>query len=236
MLTWELVKAEIDARRPMVLMVDANGDVSPDHLVTVIGYREINGYPEYGCWDTWSTTVVRWQRFGVWRPVPPGAYGAASPSTLAPLPRSRHPNRRPRRHRPHTGTDPNARRRHHGTADHVSGADDAWHQSGVNLTLRHSTTNLAWRTPRLLVDGGAWSYRESLTVTLQRKKGVTSGVHTVAYRSADLAGNVESAQFVQVKLDGVPPKTSSNADGATHAGSFALELTPVDTLSGVATT
>ena len=54
-LTWDMVKAEIDGARPMVFLVDSDGDGRTDHFVTVIGYREVNGYPEYACWDTWSS-------------------------------------------------------------------------------------------------------------------------------------------------------------------------------------
>ena len=62
-LTWPIVTAELDAARPMVFGVDSDGDGACDHFVTVIGYRDTSGYPEYCCWDTWSTTLVRWERF-----------------------------------------------------------------------------------------------------------------------------------------------------------------------------
>ena len=52
-LTWTLVKGEIDAGRPLVFLVDSSGDGDTDHFVTVVGYRESGGYPEYACWDTW---------------------------------------------------------------------------------------------------------------------------------------------------------------------------------------
>ena len=53
-----------DRRRPaMVFLVDSTGDGLTDHFVTIVGYRETNGYPEYACWDTWSTSIIRWQQF-----------------------------------------------------------------------------------------------------------------------------------------------------------------------------
>jgi hypothetical protein len=66
--TWERFVAEIDAGRPMVILVDA---VPPygeaDHFVTAIGYRDTNGYPEYACFDTWPVGGphhgYRWERF-----------------------------------------------------------------------------------------------------------------------------------------------------------------------------
>ncbi len=62
--TWDLVKTEIDNDRPLVFLVDTNGDGSTDHFITVIGYRDTQGYNEYGCLDTWSPPdQVRWCRF-----------------------------------------------------------------------------------------------------------------------------------------------------------------------------
>ena len=62
--TWAKFMAEIDADRPMVFLVDTDGDRSTDHFVTAIGYRDVMGYPEYACLDTWSPAgSVRWERF-----------------------------------------------------------------------------------------------------------------------------------------------------------------------------
>ncbi|MGB9879696.1 MAG: hypothetical protein ACPLRM_02930, partial [Anaerolineae bacterium] len=41
-LTWSLVTGEIAANRPMVFLVDTDGNGSTDHFVTVIGTRDIN--------------------------------------------------------------------------------------------------------------------------------------------------------------------------------------------------
>ena len=111
-LTWPMVKAEIDAGRPMAFLVDATGDGRTDHFVAVIGYREVNGYPEYACWDTWSLSTVRW---------------AAVPLHVEQLRLGRvgrhdvrhrlddarpDPSRRPPRHRrPHRRRSPTRRRR-----------------------------------------------------------------------------------------------------------------------------
>ena len=64
LITWEVLKGEIDVNRPMVFLVDTDGDGSTDHFVTVIGYRESQGFREYGCLDTWAPAdVVRWEKF-----------------------------------------------------------------------------------------------------------------------------------------------------------------------------
>ena len=59
---WDVVQTEIDNDRPMVFLVDTDGDNNTDHFVTVVGYRELNGVREYACHDTWDT-AVRWEAF-----------------------------------------------------------------------------------------------------------------------------------------------------------------------------
>ncbi|MFH1418991.1 MAG: hypothetical protein ABII12_11995, partial [Planctomycetota bacterium] len=62
--TWSKFVAEIDADRPLVLLVDTDGDDYTDHFVTAIGYRDTSGYQEYGCLDTWAPAgSIRWERF-----------------------------------------------------------------------------------------------------------------------------------------------------------------------------
>jgi hypothetical protein len=229
-LTWEFVKAEIDAGRPMGFLVDSSGDGRTDHFVTTIGYREINGYPEYACWDTWSTTIIRWQQFramsssyawGVW-----GGFtfmiGGSTPGpepTPTPTP-TPTPSPTPDTTAPVTT---------------VSGADDAWHSSSVTLTFAATDDLSGVASTECALDGGAWVRGASLTLALG-KKGVNSGVHVVAYRSTDLAGNVEAERYASVKLDGKVPATSSNVAEYSGTGSFTLLLRPTDAHSGVAAT
>ncbi len=61
-LTWSVLTNEIDNGRPMVFLVDSDGDGSSDHFVTIVGYDD--GTPKrYGCHDTWAPTGVRWEQF-----------------------------------------------------------------------------------------------------------------------------------------------------------------------------
>lgn len=67
-LNWEVLTNEIDHNRPMVFLVDSNGDGWTDHFVTVVGYRTeelgSNTLYYYGCLDTWDPPgVVRWAQF-----------------------------------------------------------------------------------------------------------------------------------------------------------------------------
>ena len=56
-LTWNGYRAEIDAGRPVVFLVDTNSDGSTDHFVTGIGYSDDGGTPMYACRDTWDTGI-----------------------------------------------------------------------------------------------------------------------------------------------------------------------------------
>ena len=57
-LTFEVLKEEIDASRPMVFLVDSDGDAATDHYVTVIGYDDTP--PEqYLYYSTWDNTVYQ---------------------------------------------------------------------------------------------------------------------------------------------------------------------------------
>ena len=61
-LTWTTYRTEIDAGRPMVLLVDTGGDNTTDHFVTAIGYGWDGETPMYACFDTWGTSV-QWHKF-----------------------------------------------------------------------------------------------------------------------------------------------------------------------------
>lgn len=61
-LTWDVLTSEIDAKRPMVFLVDTDGNGRTDHFVTIVGYRLVDGTQYYGCLDTWDTPV-RWELF-----------------------------------------------------------------------------------------------------------------------------------------------------------------------------
>ena len=51
---WLRFRAEIDARRPVVLLVDTDGNGSTDHFVTGIGYDVVGGSRRYACLNTWD--------------------------------------------------------------------------------------------------------------------------------------------------------------------------------------
>jgi len=52
---WSSYKAEINANRPVVLLVDTDGNGDTDHFVTGIGYDDAT--MEYGIYNTWDTNI-----------------------------------------------------------------------------------------------------------------------------------------------------------------------------------
>jgi len=61
-LNWNRFRAEIDAGRPMVLLVDTDGNGSTDHFVTAVGYGVTDDLWYYGCLNTWDSDV-HWFEF-----------------------------------------------------------------------------------------------------------------------------------------------------------------------------
>ena len=53
-LTWENFCREIDANRPVILLVDTDGNGNTDHFITAIGYDDSQNY---ACYNTWDTNV-----------------------------------------------------------------------------------------------------------------------------------------------------------------------------------
>ncbi len=78
--SWEEYKAEIDARRPMVLLVDSDADGYTDHFITAIGYDDAT--TEYAAYNTWDSGL-HWYP---WRAMSPGAAFGIYGATLCAFP------------------------------------------------------------------------------------------------------------------------------------------------------
>jgi hypothetical protein len=237
--TWTLVKQQMDAGRPMIFLVDSSGDGVTDHFVTVVGYREVNGYPEYACWDTWSTSLLRWQRFrsmsssytwGVW-----GGYTFTMPGTVMPSPAPTATPTVSPTPIPTSSSTPTPTPDTAAPVTSAAGVDDTWHKKTVSITLTATDdlSGVAYTEYRL--DGYSWVRANSLSVSPPKKSAVTV-VHTLEYRSVDLAGNVETTRMAQVKIDTHAPVTTSSADGAAHSAPYTVTLAASDEGAGVAAT
>jgi hypothetical protein len=64
--SWDQYVCEITLERPMVLLVDTDGDGETDHFVTAIGYDDTN--QQYGIYNTWDS-AIHWLP---WRAMGPG--------------------------------------------------------------------------------------------------------------------------------------------------------------------
>lgn len=53
--SWEKFKTEINNNRPVIILVDTDGDNSTDHFVVGLGYDNIN--QEFACYDTWDNNI-----------------------------------------------------------------------------------------------------------------------------------------------------------------------------------
>jgi hypothetical protein len=112
----------------------------------------------------------------------------------------------------------------------VSGVDASWHAAPVTVSLSGAdeASGLA-RTEYSLDRGADWKTGSSLLVS-------TQGQNTIAYRSADNAGNLEDAQTATVLIDMLPPLTADDADDSWHCGDVCVALTAEDADAGVTAT
>jgi len=60
--SWDSLKNEIMNNRPLVFLVDTDGNNSTDHFVTVVGFNSEGGTDYFGCYNTWDP-AVHWYPF-----------------------------------------------------------------------------------------------------------------------------------------------------------------------------
>jgi hypothetical protein len=207
--TFDVLKREIDAGRPMVLYVDSSSDGVSDHAVAGIGYRETNGYPEYACWDTW-TAAMRWERF---RDVSSSYGWGVSGATALSLTESGSPP-------PVVDMAP--------PVTTVSGAGTGWRQTDASLILPATDEGSGVAFTEASLDTPDLARLPDLPGTLDARG---QGVHVVRYRSTDNDGNVEVTRTCTVKIDAGLPVTSVRAASVRRGARVTLryrvdDLTP----------
>jgi len=119
------------------------------------------------------------------------------------------------------------------TAQFAPANDNGWHAGAVPVTLAATDATSGVASTEYSLDGGPWTpYTQPVDV-------VGDGTHTVAYRSADRAGNVETEKAATLKIDGTTPTVliSGIADRQVYGDSQDLRISwqAVDTTSGVKT-
>ncbi len=113
--------------------------------------------------------------------------------------------------------------------DYTGGS--AWQTGDVHFTLSPSDVGSGVAGTTWAVDEGAPQTGTDVTVS-------GDGEHTVTYSSTDVAGNVETARSITVRIDATAPETTDDyAGGATwQTADVHFTLSPSDTVSGVAGT
>jgi len=112
-------------------------------------------------------------------------------------------------------------------------APSGWQKTDVAVTLTCTDASSGCAQTTYEVDGGATQTGNTVNLT-------TDGVHTITYRSQDVAGNVETTNTATVMIDKTAPGISLPADiNAEATGSAGATLdydaSASDTLSGLAT-
>jgi C1A family cysteine protease len=109
----------------------------------------------------------------------------------------------------------------------VSGADALWHPSPVTLTFTAGDSGSVASgvaSTEYILDGAAWTRGTSVRVA-------TEGIHTVMYRSTDLAGNVEEARSCTVKVDTTGPTCAIRSTSAKRGRRVSTTFLVADALS-----
>jgi len=107
--------------------------------------------------------------------------------------------------------------------------NNGWYVSSVTVTLSATDIGSGLNYTEYRIDGGSWTrYTTPFIIS-------ANGIHTVEYRSVDVAGNAEDAKSAQVKIDTVAPSLSiSHANGTTFpADNVIIEWNVSDETSGV---
>ncbi|HYZ93199.1 MAG TPA: Ig-like domain-containing protein, partial [Actinomycetota bacterium] len=116
-------------------------------------------------------------------------------------------------------------------------SDDApagWQTSAVTVTLTASDALSGIGSTQYRIDGGAFQNGTSILVPAPADHS-NDGVHTIDYRSTDVAGNVEPLRSATVRIDTELPSgsVSAPAGGAHVNGIVPVSASAADAQSGV---
>ena len=118
----------------------------------------------------------------------------------------------------------------------VMGADGAWHNHAVTVTFT-ATDDTGVAYTEYKVDQGPWTTGSSLTVAAPADHS-NDGLHTILYRSVDVAGNCEAVKVCTVGIDTAAPTPAAAPATAVHGRTATLaysvaEVGPVPQMADV---
>jgi len=118
--------------------------------------------------------------------------------------------------------------------------DDApagWNATDVTVNLSANDTTSGVALTQYSTDAGVTWLTGTSAIVAAPPDGSNDGLHSIAYRSTDNAGNVERASSCEVRIDTQAPHTRVRMRGGRwHNRPVSLRLIAVDALSGVAST
>lgn len=110
---------------------------------------------------------------------------------------------------------------------------NGWYRSAVTVTLSSSDDNVGvWKTEYRLPEQDWQSYAEPFNINGQ-------GTTLIEFRSTDQVGNVEETQFIEIKIDALPPTIGFDQapeNQYLHSQELDLALVAVDFTSGITST
>jgi hypothetical protein len=116
----------------------------------------------------------------------------------------------------------------------ASGFDNAWHRSPVTVSFSAlpSIGGLAVAYTEYRLDGDEWTRATSVTVPAFADHSA-DGVHTIAYRSADIGvpANVEDERTCTVMIDTLGPRTAARSVSVRRGSAVSLRYYLADLLS-----
>src|SRR5207247_2706094 len=112
-------------------------------------------------------------------------------------------------------------------------APSGWKSSAVTVHLSASDTGSGVNVTEYSVDGSS-TYTTGTSVTIPAPAdGSNDGAHTIAYFSADNAGNIETIKSATVLIDATPPACPSCSAADYLRGTVTLSEDPSSGGSGI---
>ena len=117
----------------------------------------------------------------------------------------------------------------------ASGMPAGWSKTSITINFSASDDFSGVDYTQYSLDSGTtWTTANSVTIAASANHA-NDGIHTIEYRSADKAGNLETAKSCQVSIDTTGPTTAGKAVSGKRNHAVKLKYRITDKLSPKAT-